>query len=69
VRYGLNKYNDPNTNIVKNEEKVLSLNGKKIKETKVKTIKRNRIDPDNKLPLYDKKRRKKILSKPKIKTN
>jgi hypothetical protein len=63
VRYGLNKYDDPNTNIVKNEEKVLSVDGRRIKETKIKTIKRNKIHPDNKLPVYNKDRRKKILSK------
>ena len=62
VRYGLNKYNDPNTDIIKNELNVVNVNGKLYKETKIKKIKRNRIDPDNKLPVYDEEKRRKILS-------
>lgn len=62
VKYGLEKYKDPNLKTVINKERIKNVNGKKIKEVKFKTVKRNKIKASNKLPLVGKKQRQKKLS-------
>jgi hypothetical protein len=63
VKYGLEKYNDPNLKTIINKEEIKNINGKKVKEVKFKTVKRNKVKASNKLPLVGEKTRKKKLSK------
>lgn len=63
VKYGLEKYQDPNLKTVINKERIRNVNGKKIKEVKFKTVKRNKIKASNKLPLVAKNQRKRNLSR------
>ena len=63
VKYGLEKYNDPNLKTVINKESVKNVNGKKVKEVKFKTVKRKKVKASNKLPLVKEGERKKKLSK------
>jgi hypothetical protein len=63
VRYGLNKYDDPNAKTIINKEEIKELNGKKIKEVQFKTVQRNEVEASNKLPLVSKNERKNRLSK------
>lgn len=62
VRYGFDKYDNPNTKTVINKEEIKELNGKKIKEIQFKTVKRNEVEASNKLPLVSQDKRKNRLS-------
>lgn len=63
IKYGLDKYTDPNQNVVINKERIVEIDGKRIKETKIKTVERKQIEATNKLPVDDRKLLKKISTR------
>ena len=60
VKYGFQKYADPNQKTIINKERILNVNGKKVKEVQFKTVQRKAVEASNKLPIDQEKWNRKL---------